>query len=114
MTNEELIKAGYKQYPPSPIDNECVTDLFQKCVTDEYGKRYFINIKRWDFRKYGDQNGVNYESDMQLTHKNGNYVNIKGLSGWKLDELEKFFADIWNTGWFKYYEAFYGHEESEF
>ena len=43
-----------------------------------------------------------------------NRLSNNGKAANAQSELEKLFADIWNTGWLKYYEAFYGHEESEF
>ena len=118
MTSEELIKAGYKRWEPS-LYKECVTDLFEKCVKDEKGKRYFIHIERWDFSPYERQglDPIRFEATVQFHHKNGETVNIDALNGWSVEEMEKFYADLWNLGWFKYYEAFDGHRseiESEY
>ena len=121
LTNEDFINAGYTRYRPSPY-NECVTDLFEKCVKDDYGKRYFIHVNRWDFTKY-ERNGrvnVNYESTVQLTLKDGCCINIDGLSigtDWTIEKMEEFYAELWDTGKFKYYEAFDAYKniiESEY
>ena len=110
LTNQDFIDAGYTRWRPSPF-YECVTDLLQKCVTDEYGKRYYINVNRWDFSRYERSNrtNVNYESTVQFTLKNGAYINIDGLhvgTDWTIEEMEKFYAELWDTGKFKYYEVF--------
>lgn len=104
MTNQELLDAGYKRWAPSPY-REFETDMFEKCVRDEKGKKYFIHISRWDFTQLDNQVNVRYDSTVQFTHKNGEVVNVDGLNGWDLQELEKFYEDLWNTGWFKYYEV---------
>ena len=111
MTNEMLIDAGYKRYSPEPY-RECQTDLFQKCISDEYGKRYFINIERWDFTKYEIDGRVNvgYETTVQFNRKDGLTVNIEILNPDDIDAVEKIYAEEWDSGKYKYYEAFYGHE----
>ena len=106
MDNNDLINAGYVRYEPLPF-HECVTDLFEKCVRDVYGRRYFIHVERWDFSRY-ERGYVNYESEVQFTRKDGSTVNITALNvgrDWTIDGLEKFFSDMWSTGQFKYYEV---------
>lgn len=117
MTKEELINAGYKRYKPSPIDNECVTDLYQKCITDDIGKKYYINVKRWDFSIHGRNNEpIGYEADVQFRVKNtGEYTDIVCLDGWSIKDIEKYYADLWYTGMFRYYEKWGGeiYEDDE-
>lgn len=116
MTNQELLDAGYKRWNPSSY-TECCTDLFQKCVSDDYGKRYFINIFRWDFSRYerkGFETAPRYEAEVQFTHKNGQTVDSTCYNGWELEDIEKYYADLWALGWFKYYEKWeYSHDEEE-
>ena len=107
QTNEEFIKAGYKRFDP-PRYEDCVTDLFQKCIRDEDGnKEYFITVERWDYSPISNGRNipVRYDWTVQLTHKNTREtVNIDCLSGWTIEDAEKFYEDLWNTGWFEYYE----------
>ena len=111
MTNEDFIKNGYVRCDPAPFD-KCVTDLFQKCVKDEFGKRYYINVKRWDFSSYHKGVGmINYEASVQFYYKDDNAVNIDQLSGWTIEEMERHYAELWDTGWFQYYEAFDGKRD---
>ena len=107
MTDDELINAGYTKYKPVPY-NDCVVALFQKCVRDKYGKKYFININKWDFSRY-EHDHISYETEVQFEHKNGETVEITAFDGWTIPQLEKFYEDIWSLGWFKYYEVSDAH-----
>ena len=108
--DEKLIAAGYLRYPHNYSDGskKCNTDLFQKCIRNEYGKKYFININRWDFSlihpRYSGE--VRYGATVQFTKKNGDAINVDYLSvqSDNLKEVEKFYEDMWDTGWFDYYE----------
>lgn len=102
MNKEDFIKAGYTRWNPSPYEL-LATDLFQKCITDEKGKRYFINVTRWDFSPY-EQNYVRYDASVQFETKSGLTVNMDCLDGWAIEEMEKYYADLWDLGWFDYYE----------
>lgn len=115
MTKEELVNAGYKRYSPSPIDNECVTDLYQKCITDDIGKKYYINVKRWDFSIHGRKNEtIGYETDVQFRVKNtGEYTDIVCLDGWSLEDIEKYYSDLWYTGMFRYYDKWRYEDEND-
>ena len=109
MTNEELINAGYTRYDPTPY-HECETDLFQKCIRDEKGKKYYINVNRWDYSKYNVYY-IRYDASVQFCHKNNETVNVDCLDGWSIPDMEKFYEDLWNTGWFKYYESYMDEED---
>ena len=56
---------------------------------------------------------VRYDASVQFCHKNNETVNIDCLDGWSIPDMEKFYEDLWNTGWFEYYES-YINEEDEF
>lgn len=113
MTKDTLIKAGYQRWQPSAIDNECVTDLFEKCIKDNVGKRYFIHIRRWDFSRYEPTpTPPRYEATVQFELNNGDTIDVEYLCGdWSIEDLEKFYADMWNLGWFKYHERYYLYDE---
>lgn len=95
LYNEELlIKNGYKKYKPSPIDNECITDLYQKRFDDDIGKKYFITINRW-----------NSECTTQLYQKDThNVLDISFHKDWELKDVEFYIEKLFNTGKFDYYE----------
>lgn len=109
LTNQDFIDAGYTRWQPAPY-NECVTDLFEKCIKDEYGKCYFIHVNRWDFSRY-ERNGrinLNYESTVQFNLKDGGTINVDGLyigTDWTIEKMEQFYANLWDSGMFKYYEV---------
>lgn len=105
ITKEMLIKAGYNRFDP-PSFKDCVTDLFQKCVRDKDGnKKYYINVERWDYSPISDGRyiPIMYQWSVQFIHKgSGETVNIDCLSGWSIEDAEKYYEDQWNTGWYEY------------
>ena len=106
MTNQDFLDAGYTRWEPSPY-HECVTDLFEKLVSDDVGKKYFIHVEKWDFSKYQVASKIepNYEAFVQFTEKGTrNAVNIKYLTGFTIEEMEAFYAKQWETGMYEYYE----------
>lgn len=104
MTDQELINAGYKRFKPAPFQ-ECVTDLFEKLVSDDVGKKYFIHIEKWDFRQYTGNNPISYEAKSCFTEKDtNNSVQIIYLSGFTIKDMEAFYEKQWETGMYDYYE----------
>jgi hypothetical protein len=47
MTRDELISAGFKRWPPN--NGDYCTDLYQRCITRDGKRLYFINVYRWQF-----------------------------------------------------------------
>lgn len=108
ITADTLIQNGYKKWK-NVWNGEYCPWLYQKCVYDEDGsKKYFINVKEWDFSMYERDPNMkkpSYETEVQLTKKdNNNAINLLLLSGWSLEDMEKFIEDMWQLGWFKLYE----------
>ena len=106
ILSQGLIENGYTRYQHNDDIN---TALYQKCVRDECGnKQYYINFEEWDFSKYEGENSKKnprYEGNVQLTLKsNGNSINVSTLSGWTLEEAEKFYEELFKLGWFENYE----------
>lgn len=110
MTSQDFIDAGYARWDPPKYEN-CITDIFQKCIKDENNnKKYFITVERWDYSSIANSRHIpiRFEASVQLTHKaTGEVVNIDCLSGWSIEDMEKYYEDQWNTGWYKYYEVSY-------
>lgn len=106
MNNQDLIDAGYKRYGPSP-NQEFETDLFEKCIRDDKGKKYYIHIYRYDFG--ADSRGdhiILYEAKVQLNTKNEIGINVTFINGWELKEMEQHCEDLWNSGLYDYYEEY--------
>lgn len=105
MTKEDFIKAGYHRFDPPPYEN-CISDMFQKCFRDDKGKKYFITVERWDYTPVarGRDIPVSYNFVVQFVHKNGGTIDVSCFSGWDIESAEKYYEDMWNTGWFEYYE----------
>lgn len=106
MNNQDFIDAGYQRFTPPPY-YECVTDLFEKCIRDDKGKKYFIHVYVWDFSMYErTPTGIRFESEVNLTLNNDNSVQIKMLDGWTIEQMEQYYRNIWDTGMYKYYEEY--------
>ena len=105
MTLQQLMDNGYTKYRHNDDVN---TAIYQKYIRDENGnKQYIINFEEWDFSKYEskDMDNPRYEGTVQLTLKsNGNSINVSTLSGWTLEEAEKFYEELFKLGWFENYE----------
>ena len=50
--------------------------------------------------------GIRFESEVNLTLNNDNYVQITMLDGWTIEEMEQYYRNIWDTGMYKYYEEY--------
>lgn len=106
MNKEELLSRGYTRYNP-PLHKECVTDFFQKCIKDDVGKRYYIDIELWDFSRFARNLMPRYQASVQLTHKQtGPVVDIVCHDGWSIDALEQYYDDLWSSGKYEYYERY--------
>ena len=46
MTEQDILNAGYKEYPKTPFDHEGIEKNYQKCFRDDIGRKYFIEIGR--------------------------------------------------------------------
>ena len=115
MTGQDFIDAGYTRWDPV-LNADCVTDLYQKWFKDDNGKRYAITVERWDFNRISPlKQKPKFQWSVQFNNKsNGETVDITCLHGWSIEDAEKFYADLWNTGWFKYYERYdYADDEEE-
>lgn len=99
ITDERIRQAGYTEYAPPPIDNECVTKFFQKCFKDDVGKKYYINIKRWDFPSHlytGESIPTPYEFEVQFNTKDDRVMNLILFShGWTIKNAEEFIEEMW-------------------
>lgn len=115
---EQMMTAGYKEYPPSQLDSDGVTRLLQKCYYDNCGKKYYINCREWDWRNY-PQTGkeFSYEFDVQFTTSDDKTFNVETV-GWSfeknqwghtvntLKDVEEFFERLWQSMGCQYNEKY--------
>ena len=107
MERDDFIKAGYTHFKPSRIEDECITDMYQKCFRDENGDRkYFITVERWDYTPVarGRNIPIAYNFTVQLTTEDDRTLNIDLFNGWDIESTEEFVKKMFDLGWFKYYE----------
>ena len=114
LTIQDFLDAGYTRWEPSPY-HELETDMFEKCIYDKKGKKYFIHVHRWDFNRIpnGDRVGLNYESEVHFTTHDNMAVVVSCLNGWSIEEMEHYYEEQWDTGLYKYYEEYEYDEEGE-
>lgn len=103
-----LLEKGFRRFEPSSLDNENITDKYQKRYDDEKGKKYFITVNKWRpwVHPYtGDKFGPSYDYDIQLYKKDTrDAINVNFLSSWNIDDVEDYAEKLFNTGLFDYYE----------
>lgn len=106
MNDNDILNAGYKEYKPTPFHSEGVTRCFQKRFDDEKGKKYFIDINKWEFPPHphtGEQIPESYEFETQF-NKNDKPMNITLFNRWEIEEVEQFFEEMWIKMNLDYYE----------
>lgn len=115
MTDEYILKKGYKQYKSTSYDNEYIVAMFQKRFDDEYGKKYFINVLKWsnDFmpveRRDVCWQPYSYEYKVQVSiYEEQNPINLHFFSNWTLDRVEEFMADFFKKMCINHYELWDG------
>lgn len=102
-----FIDKGYKEYPPSGFHNQCIAKCFQKRFDDEIGKKYFIDVNKWDWTPFSDRVpfDTTYEFTTQLYQKDKHEaVNLDFHSSWSLEDVEEYMEKIFASGMWDYYE----------
>lgn len=109
MTDEYILSKGYHEYKPTHFDSPGVEKRFQKRFDDDKGKKYFIDIKKWEPITHphtGEVFDLGYECETQMYKKDTHdAVNFDFLSSWDLDSVEEFMEKQFATGMFDYYEV---------
>ena len=109
MTEQDILNAGYVEYPKTQFDHEGIEKNYQKCIKDNKGKKYFIDIHKWKdwwhpytHEKY--EGGYEYFCQLSdgVTDKP---VNLIFFSGWTIKEVEETIEKIWQIQ-FRYYERY--------
>lgn len=115
LVDEKLLERGYKQYNPTPFDNQSVVARFQKRFDDDFGKKYFIDVLKWsqeyvplDRRDKWWKPFV-YEYKVQVSvGKNQNAINLGFFSNWTIEEVEVFMEEFFEKMQPNYYESWDG------
>ena len=114
MTEQEILDAGYREYAKTPFDHEGIEKNYQKCVRDDNGKKYFIDIHKWQDLHHphtGELIEGGYEFTTQLNHaKLDKPMNLELFCGWTIEEAEEVIEKIWQTQ-FRYYELYWTGED---
>lgn len=111
MTEEYILSKGYHKEKPSQFDDKVVICRYQKRFDDENGKKYFIDILKYDLSRVPEKMQTElkdidaYEFEMQVTIGEGNKViNMRYFCDWTLDDVEKFAEDFFDKMKINYYE----------
>lgn len=112
MTDEYMLERGYRKFNPIPrIDNEHVVARFQKRFDDDFGKKYFINVVKWDNSYIPETHRGNwyklysYEYDTQFSiGKDDNALDMTFHSSWTLEQVEDFIESFFKRMKPNYYE----------
>lgn len=113
MTDEYLLERGYKQCPTNPVlDSDLIVARFQKRFDDDFGKKYFIDVKKWshDFipENRRDQwwEPFTYSYEVYTTmFSDEEPMQIEFYSSWTLEQVEKFMEDFFEKMEPNYYES---------
>jgi hypothetical protein len=109
ITEKMILEHGYQEYRKSPYESECITKCWQKRFDDDIGKKYFINIHRWDLPPHPythEPTPTSYEFAVQLNH-NGKPIDFTLFSGWTIEEAEAWVEDVWKKTGCDYYEKWW-------
>ncbi len=109
---EELINAGYKEFT-SGYDKEFTKTNYQKCYPDIKGRKYFINVKEYDFHQLPKPHGFEFSFDSQFETPNGS-IQIQTVQWFfsdneyhtakTLKDVEELFEKLWQACGSIYYE----------
>lgn len=113
MNDEHLLERGYKKYPKTPIlDNDSIVSKFQKRFDDDFGKKYFIDVKKWSHdyipinRRDEWWQPFSYSYDLYITmFEEGKPIYLEFGNSWTLEEVEEFAEDFFEKMKPNYYES---------
>ena len=94
------------------VHNDSVILRFQKRYDDDFGKKYFINILKWDNSyvpadrrdKWWKPYSYTYETQITM-FKDCKALNFEFFSDWTLEQVEKFMEDLFEKMKVNYYES---------
>lgn len=86
---------------------------WQKCYSNDLGKKYFINIEVWDFSNspFNKKAPISFTAWCQFETHEGQSFNCQLLSAKTVEDTESFFENQWINNVCKHYETY---EEEEY
>lgn len=108
LTVAELVKSGYTLFQCSlHRHTPGYKGTYQKYVTDDGGKKYFINVEVMNIPQL-NQRGDNLEVHVQLNNKEVGTFNIEVLScqNKTLSAIEAWIENQWKNNSCLYYENY--------
>lgn len=118
---EVLEKAGYTRFSDQfkrseNLSNDPYKGTWQKCIRDDKGKKYFINIEKWDFADSSLKDRFNgyklpsYSAHAQFDGPDGTFnVQLLSAEGRTLQAIENWFEKQWKMNECDHYEKY--HQE---
>ena len=111
MTEEYILNKGYRKYPPTEFDSDIVVCKYQKRFDDEIGKKYFIDILKYNNsfvpkeKRTEPWEEYSYEYETQVTFGNKqSTIDFTFFADWTLEAVEQFLADFFDKMGINYYE----------
>lgn len=100
-----LIPLGFREYKPTPFEYDGVCTCFQKRYDDDFGKKYFIDAKIWDYswtNKVPENYHIEYHAQL---YENGTHdaINIEFLD-WDVHQVEKWIDKLFENKMIEHYE----------
>lgn len=109
MIDKDILDAGYCEYPVGRFDGAGVIANFQKCVKDDIGKKYFLNIHKyqgWTHPHTNEYYPESYEFETYFVNYDDEPVRMLFYAGWTIESFEDYAKQLFNTGLFDYYERY--------
>jgi hypothetical protein len=107
IIQEKLLAAGYKKSVSSHYKTFKSTDtLYQKCIRDELGKRYYINAWYYSYADYPqipETESVEFEVQFKKKGSDDAIMDVT-LFTKDIKEAETYFAFMWKQLDLGYYE----------
>ena len=112
MTDQYLLDRGYKQYQPSPLDNDSIVVKFQKRFDDEFGKKYFIDVAKWShdyvpvYQRDEWWKPFSYAYHLYVSmFEEEKPIWFEFGTSWTVEEVEEFAENFFNKMKPNYYES---------
>ena len=100
---EMFLNNGYKPYE---ADNKY---FMQKCIRNEHGKKYFINVNMFDMRRFNKNieslSDFAYDADVQFNTVDEETFEVKLFEVINPKQVENFFERVWKNMTCEYYDA---------
>lgn len=112
ITVEKLKENGYRFFKEvgHMSDNRGFFGLYQKCIKDNVGKKYFINVYHWNLGKVipHAEDRDSFEVDLGFDLPNDDYVSLKlhSRKSHTIEFIEQWSEDTWRNLFGLYYETY--------